>query len=128
MNSLIVLNRLFNKRKLVKVVTKACLIHSATTGPTMVFLVGSSLSHVWFILVLIMLSMFLRLYAYEFGIFHANRIAECLMNQSRTKGEGWLTTKLVKAAPQQYYCWPSQGGTCFCFLGCLCVVCFYAWL
>ena len=28
---------------------------------------------------------------YELGIFHANQTTKCLMNQGRTKGEGWST-------------------------------------
>ena len=33
---------------------------------------------------------------YELGIFHANRKAKCLVNQSRIKGEGWTTTNRLK--------------------------------
>ena len=47
--------------------------------------------HVCFILVLILISMFLRQYIYELGIFHANRTIKCLRNQGRTKGEDWST-------------------------------------
>ena len=55
------------------------------------FSVAISVSpHVCFILVLILISMFLR-YIYELGIFHANRTTKCLRNQGRTKGEGWST-------------------------------------
>ena len=32
----------------------------------------------------------------ELGIFHANRTAKCLMNQSRIKGEGWNITNRLK--------------------------------
>ena len=56
------------------------------------FSVAISVSpHVCFILVLILVSMFLKLCIYELGIFHANRTTKCLRNQSRTKDEGWLT-------------------------------------
>ena len=47
--------------------------------------------HVCFILVLILVSMFLRECIDELGIFHANRTTKCLLNQGRTKGEGWST-------------------------------------
>ena len=47
--------------------------------------------HVSFILVLILISMFLRLCNYVLGIFHAQRTTKCLRNQGRTKGEGWST-------------------------------------
>ena len=48
---------------------------------------------VWFILVLILISMFLRQCIYELAIFHANLITtKCMRNQGRTKGEGWSTT------------------------------------
>ena len=46
---------------------------------------------VCFILVLILISMFLRYCIYELGIFHANQTTKCLRNQGRTKGEGWST-------------------------------------
>ena len=56
------------------------------------FSVAISVSpHVCFILVLILISMFLRKCIYELEIFHANRTTECLRNQGRTKGEGWST-------------------------------------
>ena len=47
--------------------------------------------HVCFILVLILISMFLRQCIYELGIFHANQTTKCLRNEGRTKGEGWST-------------------------------------
>ena len=54
------------------------------------FSVAISVSpRVCFILVLILISMFLRLCIYELGIFHANQTTKCLRNQGRTKGEGW---------------------------------------
>ena len=43
--------------------------------------------YVYFILVLILISMFLRYYTYKLRIFHANRTAKCLMNHRNTKGE-----------------------------------------
>ena len=56
------------------------------------FSVAISVSpHVCFILVLILISMFLRLCIYELEIFHANQTTKCLRNQGRTKGEGWST-------------------------------------
>ena len=56
------------------------------------FSVAISVSpHVCFILVLILISIFLRKCIYELGIFHANRTTMCLRNQGRTKGEGWST-------------------------------------
>ena len=74
------------------------------------FSVGISVSpHVCFILVLILISIFLRLCIYDLGISHANRTTKCLRNQGRTKGEGWSTANKLK--PQQFYCWPSQGGS-----------------
>ena len=47
--------------------------------------------HVCFILVLILISMFLRKCYYELGIVHANRTVKCVRNQGRTKGKGWST-------------------------------------
>ena len=44
-----------------------------------------------FILVLILISMFLRQCIYELGIVHANQTTKCLRNQGKTKGEGWST-------------------------------------
>ena len=41
-----------------------------------------------FILVLILISMFLRQCIYELGIFHANQTTKYLRNQGRTNGEG----------------------------------------
>ena len=56
------------------------------------FCVAISVSpHVCFILVLILISMFLRQCIYELEIFHANQTTMCLRNQGRTKGEGWST-------------------------------------
>ena len=56
------------------------------------FSVAISVSpHVCFILVLILISMFLRQCIYELGIFHANQTIKCLRNRGRTKGEGWST-------------------------------------
>ena len=58
------------------------------------FSVSISISpHVCFILVLILMSLFLR---YELGIFHANRTTKCLRNQDRTKGEGCSTANKLK--------------------------------
>ena len=75
------------------------------------FSVAISVSpHVCFILVLILISVFLRLCIYELGIFHANQTTKCLKNQCRTKGEGWSTENLLKP-PSNFYCWPSQGGS-----------------
>ena len=62
------------------------------------FSVAISVSpRVCFILVLILISMFLRQCIYELGIFHANQTTKYLRNQGRTKGEGWSTAKLVEA-------------------------------
>ena len=47
--------------------------------------------HVCFIIVLILISIFLRECIYEFGLFHANRTTKCLRNQCRNKGEGLFT-------------------------------------
>ena len=47
--------------------------------------------HVCFILVLILISVFLKQCIYELGIFHANRKTKSLRNLSRTKGEDWST-------------------------------------
>ena len=52
------------------------------------------------ILVLILISMFLRCCIYELGIFHANQTTKCLRNQGRTKGEGWSTENKLKPPPQ----------------------------
>ena len=54
--------------------------------------------HVYFILVLILISMFLRKCIYELGIFHANQTTKCLGNQGRTKGEGWSTAVILLLA------------------------------
>ena len=35
--------------------------------------------------------------SYELGIYHGNRTAKCLINQSRTKAECWSTTIRIKA-------------------------------
>ena len=52
--------------------------------------------HVCFILVLILISMFLRKCTNELGSFDANRKTKCLRSQGRTKGEGWSTAKSLK--------------------------------
>ena len=52
--------------------------------------------HFLFILVLILISVFLRKCIYELGIVHANRTTKCLRNQGRTKGEGWSNTHKLK--------------------------------
>ena len=57
-----------------------------------IFIVAISVSpHVYFILDLILISMFLRYCTYEVGIFHANKTTKCLRNQRRTEGEGFST-------------------------------------
>ena len=66
--------------------------------------------NVCFILVLILISMFLRLCIYELRIFHANQTTKSLRNQGRTKGEGWSTANKLKAH-SNFYCWPSEGGS-----------------
>ena len=52
------------------------------------FSVAISVSpHVCFVLVLILISMYLRYGIYELGTFHANRTNKCLRKQGRTKGK-----------------------------------------
>ena len=67
-----------------------------------------------FILVLIMISMFLRKCTCELGIFHANRTTKCLRNRGRTRGEGWSTAGWLKppvilllAVPGRLFCFGS---------------------
>ena len=55
--------------------------------------------YVYFILVLILISMILRYYTYKLRIFLANRTAKCLMNHRNTKGEGLSTTNRLKHPP-----------------------------
>ena len=50
-----------------------------------------------------------------------------LRNQGRTKGEGSSTANKLKP-PQQFYCWPSQGGSSVLVLVILDVVCRYLFL
>ena len=44
-------------------------------------------SGLFYLLVLILISNFLRYSTYELGIFQANRTTKCLRNEGRTKGE-----------------------------------------
>ena len=55
--------------------------------------------YVCFILVLNLISMFLRYYIYEQGIFYANQTIKCLRNHGRTKCEGWSTANYLKSTP-----------------------------
>ena len=70
-------------------------------GPIVVLLVGFFCSgiavlpisvspHVCFTIELILISMFLRQFSIELGIF-ANRTTECLRNQGRAKDKDWTS-------------------------------------
>ena len=81
------------------------------------FSVAISMSpHVCFILVLILISMFLRYCIYELRIFHANRTAKCLRNQGRTKGEGWSTANNLKP-PSNFIAGRPKAALLFWFFG-----------
>ena len=76
------------------------------------FSVAISVSpHVCFILVLLLISVFLRYSIYELGIFHANRTTKCVRNQGGAGGGGWSAAGwlrppvvLLLAVPGQLFC------------------------
>ena len=82
------------------------------------FSVAISVSpHVCFILVLIMISMFLRKCTCELGIFHANRTTKCLRNRGRTRGEGWSTERGLVEAPSNFIAGRPRAALLFWFFG-----------
>ena len=75
------------------------------------FCVAVSVSpRVCFILVLILISMFLRWCICGLGVFRAGRAAVCLRGRGGAGGGGWSAADWL-GPPGDFYCWPSRGGS-----------------